>query len=89
MRNLVEPILSRCHLCNGELRLKLVEPSREPTDKGMHMDIEVFICANCGNERAYKVPHNHYAPDNAEMKPPTNLGYTPESVKTLKILPPA
>ena len=64
MRNLVEPILSRCHLCNGELRLKLVEPSRELTDKGIDMDTEVFICANCGHEQAYKVTHNHYAPAN-------------------------
>jgi uncharacterized protein with PIN domain len=66
MRNLVEPPPSRCRLCNGELRLKLVEHSGASTD----IDSELFVCANCGHEQAYKGVHDPYTAHIPDKKPP-------------------
>jgi hypothetical protein len=58
MRNLVEPPpVSRCELCRGELRLKIVEP----TDAHFDLDTETLVCGKCGHEQTYVVSHNHYA----------------------------
>ena len=66
MRNLVKPPPSRCERCNGELRLKLIEPNNPPFD----MDTEVFVCATCGHEQAYVVMHNHYSAHTVNKVPP-------------------
>jgi hypothetical protein len=73
MRNLVQPPPSRCPLCKGELRLRLVvEQSIEPSV--MDTDIEVFVCANCGHEPAYVVTHDRYAAHTANKRPPAKTG---------------
>jgi hypothetical protein len=62
MRKLVQPPpSSRCEICGGELRLKLIELNNPPID----LDTEIFVCAKCGHEQPYVVSHNHYAPHNA------------------------
>ena len=52
MRILVEPPpSSRCEFCDGELRLKLVEPA----NPAIGMDHELFVCVNCEREQLYAV----------------------------------
>ena len=49
MRTLVKPPpSSRCDLCGGELRLKLIEPASRTLD----LENEIFVCASCGHEPA-------------------------------------
>ena len=70
MRNLVKPPPSqRCDLCDGELRLKLIKPD----DAGLDLDVEIFVCAKCGNEQSYVVHHNHYAAHIASNMRPAKL----------------
>jgi uncharacterized protein with PIN domain len=57
MRTLVEPPpSSRCDLCGGELRLKLIEANRT-----LDMENEISVCVKCGHEQSYTVSHNHTA----------------------------
>jgi len=57
MRTFVEPPpSSHCHLCGGELRLKLIEP----TNRGLDLDSEIFVCIKCGREQSCTVSRNHY-----------------------------
>jgi hypothetical protein len=59
MRVLTQPPpSSRCSLCGGELRLKLIEPANGVFD----LECEIFVCANCGHEQSYAVAHEHYMP---------------------------
>ena len=67
MRTLVEPPpTSRCDLCGGELRLKLVEPANreldEPAKRELDLDNEILVCVNCGHEQSNIVKHNHNMP---------------------------
>jgi len=56
MRNLVEPpLLSRCVLCAGELRLKLIESANRALD----LDREIIVCVKCGRVQSCTVSHNH------------------------------
>jgi hypothetical protein len=58
MRTLVQPPPStHCDLCGGELRLKLVEPANRTLD----LEIEIFVCVNCGRELSCVVDHDKYA----------------------------
>lgn len=58
MRNLVEPPPSlHCDHCNGELQLKLIEP----TNPVLEFDTEIFVCAKCGHQQSHVVPHDHYS----------------------------
>jgi hypothetical protein len=46
MGNLVQPPPSlHCDHCNGELRLKLIEPANPV----LELDAEIFVCAKCGH----------------------------------------
>ena len=59
MRTLIQPPpWSRCDLCGGQLRLKLIEPANRTLD----LENEIFACANCGRERSYTVDHDHNRP---------------------------
>ncbi len=59
MRTLVQPPpSSRCDLCGGELRLKLIESANRTLD----LENEIFVCANCGREQSYTVDHDHNMP---------------------------
>ena len=59
MRKLVNPPpWSRCGLCSGEMRLKLIEPADHTCD----LENEIFVCANCGHERTFTVMHDPYTP---------------------------
>ena len=59
MRTLVEPPpTSRCDLCGGELRLKLIEPANRELD----LEDEILVCVNCGHEQSNIVKHNHNMP---------------------------
>jgi hypothetical protein len=59
MRTLVEPPpSSRCDLCGGELRLKLIESANCTLD----LDNEIFVCIKCGREQSYTVSHDHTMP---------------------------
>ena len=58
VRTLVQPPpSSRCKLCCGELRLKLIESA----DRTFDLDNEIFVCVKCGREQSYTVSHNHNA----------------------------
>ena len=58
MRTLVEPPpSSHCHLCGGELRLKLIESANSDLD----LDSEILVCIKCGREQSCTVSHNHNA----------------------------
>ena len=55
MRTLVEPPpSSRCNLCGGELRLKLIESANSDLD----LDSEILVCINCGREQSCTVSRN-------------------------------
>jgi uncharacterized protein with PIN domain len=59
IRTLIQPPpLSRCDLCGGELRLKLIEPANRELD----LEDEILVCVNCGREQSYIVKHNHDKP---------------------------
>ena len=59
MRTLVQPLpASRCVLCGGELRLKLIEPA----DREFEPDYQIYVCVRCGHEQSYAVAHDHYVP---------------------------
>ena len=59
MRKLVNPPpWSRCGLCSGEMRLKLIVPAGRTCD----LESEIFVCANCGHERTFTVMHDPYTP---------------------------
>jgi uncharacterized protein with PIN domain len=68
MRTLVEPPpSSRCDLCGGELRRKLIEPvdrtlDIEPATRTLDLDNEILVCVNCGHEQSNIVKHNHNMP---------------------------
>ena len=67
MRTLVEPPpSSRCELCGGELRLKVIEPANreldEPAKRELGLDNEILVCVNCGHEQSNIVKHNHNMP---------------------------
>ncbi len=49
------PPSSRCEQCGGELRLKLIEAA----DRGLNLENEVFVCANCGREQSLTVSQDH------------------------------
>ena len=67
MRTLVEPPpSSRCDLCGGELRLKLIESA----DRTLDLDNEIFVCVKCGHEQSYTVSHDHNMPDPKNMPDP-------------------
>ena len=52
MRTLVEPPpSSRCALCRGELRLKLIEPANPRGE----LENEIFVCVVCLREQSYTV----------------------------------
>src|ERR1019366_7605606 len=58
MRTLVKPPpSSHCHLCGGELRLKLIESANSDLD----LDSEILVCIKCGREQSCTVSHNHNA----------------------------
>jgi len=59
MRTLVQPPpSSHCEYCDGELRLKRVEPAHRPLD----LESEIFVCAKCGREQACTVEHDRAMP---------------------------
>jgi hypothetical protein len=59
MRTIIQPPpSSRCDQCGGELRLKLIEAA----DRGLDLEYEILVCANCGRERSLTVSHDHKIP---------------------------
>lgn len=52
------PPSSRCEKCNGELRLKQIEVA----DRGLDLEYEIFVCANCGHEQSIRVSHDRQTP---------------------------
>jgi len=51
------PSSSRCELCGGELRFKLIEPA----NRVYGLDDEIFVCVYCGHEQIYIVARDRYA----------------------------
>ena len=82
MRTLVKPPPStHCELCGGELRLKLVEPVNRTLD----LEIEIFVCADCGRELSCIVDHDRYAGHTT-----TNMPHTaPQKMESVKPAPSA
>ena len=66
MRTLVEPPpSSRCDLCGGELRLKLIEPANRTLDlenEISDLENEISVCVNCGHEQSNIVKHDPNMP---------------------------
>jgi uncharacterized protein with PIN domain len=59
MRTIIQPPpSSRCDHCGGELRLKLIEAA----DRGLDLECEIFVCANCGREQSLTVSRDHKQP---------------------------
>jgi len=57
MRTLVQPApASRCALCGGELRLKLIVSA----DREFELDQQTYVCVSCGHEQSYAVAHDRY-----------------------------
>jgi uncharacterized protein with PIN domain len=55
MRPLVEPLPSvRCRQCDGELRLKKIEPAHPV----IGLESRTFVCAVCDGEQIYTVPRH-------------------------------
>jgi hypothetical protein len=54
----VPPSSSHCDQCGGELRLKLIEAA----DRGLDLEYEIFVCANCGREQSLTMSRSHYMP---------------------------
>ena len=59
MRTITQPPpSSRCDKCGGELRLKSVEVA----ERGLSLENEIFVCANCGLEQSLTVNHDRKIP---------------------------
>ena len=59
MRTIVQPPpSSHCNQCGGDLRLKLIEAA----DRGLDLEYQIFVCANCGREQSLTVSHDHKMP---------------------------
>jgi len=59
MRTLTKPPpSSRCDQCGGELRLKLIEAA----DRGLGLEYEIFVFANCSREHSFTMSHDHTMP---------------------------
>jgi hypothetical protein len=59
MRTMTKPPpSSHCDHCGGELRLKLIEAA----DRGLDLEYEIFVCANCGRERSLTMSHDYQMP---------------------------
>jgi len=59
MRAMTQPPPSSCcEQCDGDLRLKLIAAA----DRGLALDYEIFVCANCGREQSLTVSHDHKNP---------------------------
>ena len=72
MRNLVQPPRStQCNFCHGELRLKRIDPDGPFFD----LDIQIYVCAECGHEASYRVSHEYYAAHAASNVSPTKVDY--------------
>ena len=68
MRKLVNPPpWSRCGLCRGEMRLKLIVPA----DHARDLENEIFVCADCGHERTFTAMHDPYTPHIEKMSAKT------------------
>jgi hypothetical protein len=71
MRTLVEPPPTlHCKLCQGELRLKRIDPD----GPSLEWDCEIFACIKCGHEHSFRVSHNHYAAHHGSDKLPAKVG---------------
>jgi len=72
MYKLVEPPPSlHCDLCHGELRLKQIEPVGPLC---FELDIEMFVCAECGHMQSHGVRHDPYAAHTASNMPSAKVG---------------
>jgi uncharacterized protein with PIN domain len=59
MRTITQPPpSSRCEQCGGELRLKRTETA----DRGLGLEYEIFVCANCGYEKSLVVNRDRKRP---------------------------
>jgi hypothetical protein len=59
MRTMTQPPpSSQCDKCGGELRLKLIETA----ERGLDLENEIFVCADCGREQSLTVSHDHIMP---------------------------
>jgi hypothetical protein len=59
MRTITQPPpSSHCNQCGGELRLKLIETA----DRGLNLENEIFVCANCDREHSLTVNHDRKMP---------------------------
>ena len=57
------PPSSHCDQCGGELRLKRIEVA----DRGLDLENEIFVCANCGREQSLTMSHEHQMPHTNKM----------------------
>jgi hypothetical protein len=70
MRNLVEPPPSlHCEFCHGELRFKRIEPD----DPVFDMEVEIFVCVECGRVHPRRKIHDPYAAHTARSMPRGNV----------------
>ena len=71
MRSLVQPLPTRhCKQCNGELLLKSIEPS----DPAYEVDVEIYVCKECGCEHSRRMIHDPYTPHISSGLPRRTVG---------------
>ena len=57
MRNLVEPWPAmRCAHCDRDLLFKCIERGNPVLD----IEVQVFVCTNCGREHSRQLTHDRY-----------------------------
>ena len=67
MRTLVQPPPSlHCTVCQGELRLKRIDPCGSVSE----FETEILICIKCGHEHSYRVSHDRYTAHSRSDEPP-------------------
>ena len=63
MRNLVQPLPStHCEHSDGELLFKQIETD----DPALDIEVQIFVCAECGREHSRKLIHEPYTAHTAK-----------------------
>jgi hypothetical protein len=56
----------------------------EAADRGLDLEYEIFVCANCGREQSLTVSHNKEIP-HIKVAQPTNRSFPPDHLNPLQL----